>query len=476
MELKQLQVFLAAAKTLNFSRAAETLNYAQSTVTTHIQSLESELDVRLFERLGKRVMLTEAGHRLQRYAEQILQLSDVAFLLEPAADSDALHIEPLCPEPVVLVCHPRHPLTQRKAVCPADLTDETLLLTEPGCHYRSAFESAIASAETVPANRLELGSIKAIKRCAMEGLGLGVLPEVAVRDEIATGRMKALAWTGCDFNIVTQIAWHKDKWLSPAMKAFIDVVREACPCGLSDPHGDWSRSARPSRRTIVCRRMAVGALPSVFLISMHGLFSWPCVSVRWIVDHNPHCVARLDNAGTLDDTDDAPEPQRMAHEPGRQSWLIWILGLYDASRLCAWQVFPFAHEPGSTWEQNATPYGQSRQIWKTAECDVGPEPFRTHARNPQSLGDSPAFLHGYHRNLPAVENLCAARIHRLPNTGPFGQTKVQVPWNPTVLQLNPIHRPGNECPLLIRYVNRFNTTRIGLPHPYHLCADKQWQP
>ncbi len=126
----------------------------------------------------------------------------------------------------MLVCHPTHPLTQQRAVYPTDLTDETLLLTEPGCHYRSAFESAIASAGALPANRLELRSIEAIKRCAMEGLGLAVLPEIAVRDEVAKGWLKALPWTGYDFNIVTQIAWHKDKWLSPAMKAFIDVARE----------------------------------------------------------------------------------------------------------------------------------------------------------------------------------------------------------------------------------------------------------
>jgi len=65
MELRQLQTFLHVAEHLNFTRAAEALSYAQSSVTAHVASLEQELGAQLFERLGQRIVLTEAGIRPQ---------------------------------------------------------------------------------------------------------------------------------------------------------------------------------------------------------------------------------------------------------------------------------------------------------------------------------------------------------------------------------------------------------------------------
>ena len=75
MELRQLATFRLIAQTQSFSRTAAALNYAQSTVSAQIQGLEEELGIPLFDRLGKRVALTEAGQRLLGYAEKILDLA-----------------------------------------------------------------------------------------------------------------------------------------------------------------------------------------------------------------------------------------------------------------------------------------------------------------------------------------------------------------------------------------------------------------
>jgi Transcriptional regulator len=72
VEIRQLMTFRILAQTLSFSRTAEALNYVQSSVTAQIQALEEDLGVRLFDRLGKRVALTDAGKRLQLYAEKII--------------------------------------------------------------------------------------------------------------------------------------------------------------------------------------------------------------------------------------------------------------------------------------------------------------------------------------------------------------------------------------------------------------------
>src|SRR5271167_836958 len=71
MDLHQLRVFQAAAKNKGFTRAAEELRLSQSTVSQHIKLLEDELGCPLFLRVGKRVLVTDAGKLLLRYAEKI---------------------------------------------------------------------------------------------------------------------------------------------------------------------------------------------------------------------------------------------------------------------------------------------------------------------------------------------------------------------------------------------------------------------
>ena len=74
MEFRNILTFLRAAELHSFTRAAEEMGYAQSTVTFHIQQLEAEIGVSLFDRIGKKVSLTPAGEQLVTYANQMLQL------------------------------------------------------------------------------------------------------------------------------------------------------------------------------------------------------------------------------------------------------------------------------------------------------------------------------------------------------------------------------------------------------------------
>ncbi|WP_018131442.1 LysR family transcriptional regulator [Effusibacillus pohliae] len=74
MELRQLNTFKVVAEAKGFTRAAELLGYAQSSVTAQIRALEEELGMPLFDRLGKKVVLTDAGRRLLPYAQEMLKL------------------------------------------------------------------------------------------------------------------------------------------------------------------------------------------------------------------------------------------------------------------------------------------------------------------------------------------------------------------------------------------------------------------
>lgn len=80
MELRQLKTFCTVAQHLSFTRAADALGYAQSSVTAQVRALETELGVRLFDRLGRTVSLTDAGSRLLDYAVRLLDLADEAHV------------------------------------------------------------------------------------------------------------------------------------------------------------------------------------------------------------------------------------------------------------------------------------------------------------------------------------------------------------------------------------------------------------
>lgn len=78
MELRTLHTFVRIAEEKSFTRAAGTLHYAQSTVTAQIKQLEEELGVRLFDRVGRQIYVTDAGHKLLSMAYDMLRMEESA--------------------------------------------------------------------------------------------------------------------------------------------------------------------------------------------------------------------------------------------------------------------------------------------------------------------------------------------------------------------------------------------------------------
>src|ERR1043166_2311294 len=81
MELRQLRYFLKAKELLNFTEAAKMLNISQSTLSHQIKQLENELKTPLFNRMGKRITLTEAGELFSEYAMQSINKANEGLLL-----------------------------------------------------------------------------------------------------------------------------------------------------------------------------------------------------------------------------------------------------------------------------------------------------------------------------------------------------------------------------------------------------------
>jgi DNA-binding transcriptional LysR family regulator len=73
---------------------------------------------------------------------------------------------------------------------------------------------------------LERNSIHAINQCVMEGIGISIMPEIAVREEITKGKLATLKWDENPLEAAVLIIWHEEKWISPALKSFMDMVEK----------------------------------------------------------------------------------------------------------------------------------------------------------------------------------------------------------------------------------------------------------
>lgn len=291
MELRQLKTFLTITKLGNFTQTAETLGYAQSSVTAQIQLLEESLGVKLFERLGRRITLTQEAERLIPYAEQILKLVaeardmvsgtliprgtltigtveslsvtrlpkvfeeyhkrypdveivlnfgvcsenlrllrtnalDATFIIDRRVTAPEFIVEELMPEHMTVLVSPGHRLAARQRIGPADLHGESLILTEEECAYRIILENILAEAGVHPKYKMGVNSIQAVKQFTMSGLGITLLPEAAVKQEVETGQLVQIPWCGPEFQLITQLVYHKDKWMSPTLQSFLQLTRE----------------------------------------------------------------------------------------------------------------------------------------------------------------------------------------------------------------------------------------------------------
>ncbi|MFI9212467.1 LysR family transcriptional regulator [Streptomyces sp. NPDC053253] len=286
MELRLLVAFEKVADVLSFTRAAADLGYAQSSVTGQIRSLETSLGVELFERLGSRIRLTEAGERLLPYARRMTELAEeartaVATAAEPTGTIAVGTMESLTSyrlPPLLEYFHHRYPkvrLTLRPTL--GDATRQALrqgtydvgFLMEPGTEHEGlesevlapeplvlvagpghtlAGRTGLTSADLAAAHLvgtepgcpyrdlfeeelrewappfMEFGTIEATKRGVTSGLGVALLPRVTVAEELASGTLVALDWEA-PFTLFTQLAWRRGKKLPPHVRLFVEQAR-----------------------------------------------------------------------------------------------------------------------------------------------------------------------------------------------------------------------------------------------------------
>lgn len=291
--VRQLQIFSVAAAHLSFARAAEQLHLTHAAISLQIKQLEEVSGIELFERIGKRVFLTEAGEVMLEYARQILTslkeaddaLSAIKGLrggrIAVAVTSTAEYFAPgllaafrktqpdvgirllidnretvgrllarnevdvaimgrppadfdataeaFAPHPLVLIAAADHPLAGRKSIRPAELAEENLIVRESGSGTRSAMEGYFADHGVPLTVGMEMGSNEAIKQAVVAGLGISFISLHTLGLELKAQRLVVLKVEGTPVMRRWHIVRHRNKRLTPALGAFWDFVLAFAP-------------------------------------------------------------------------------------------------------------------------------------------------------------------------------------------------------------------------------------------------------
>jgi DNA-binding transcriptional LysR family regulator len=286
--LRQLRVFEAAAGQRSFSRAAEQLHLTQPGVSMHIKELEAHIGLPLFERLGRKLEITEAGRELLTRVREILRtIKDAEDSLDelrglrrglinigvvstakyfvpsllarfrkdyPDLDirlavsnrdsvieqliSNQIDLaimgrspqgldtvaEPFAQNPHVIVAAPDHPLAGRRRILVAAVTTETFIVREPGSGTRLAMQEFFEDRGLACKVGMEMASNETIKQAVMAGMGVAFISRHTIDLELQTHRLVVLDVRGTPVIRQWHVAHLSKKRLSPTAAAFKEFV------------------------------------------------------------------------------------------------------------------------------------------------------------------------------------------------------------------------------------------------------------
>lgn len=280
MDLRLLKTFLSVAKTENITQAAEEMNFSQPAVTAQIKTLEEHFGVLLFERVGKKLYITEAGKCLISYAERLLSThceaqaalqefscdktikiglstavaahtlspilqefqeelpkvsvsiehcfnlpSTVKGILDNSFDFALVHDKILhnkllqfdvVVQKLVWVVHPA--LVERHG---SNVWRHPFISLKQGSIYREIYDGVFRERDVRPV--LEYSDSEAIRQAVLNGLGVGILPEILVRNSISDGTL--IEFTEMpELQITFSVIFHKDKTFSEATHALLTLL------------------------------------------------------------------------------------------------------------------------------------------------------------------------------------------------------------------------------------------------------------
>ncbi len=289
MELHQLRYFVAIAETGNFTRASERNHVSQPSLSQQIQKLEAEVGHKLFHRLGRKAVLTEAGAAFLDRARRILfevenatkELGDKrglgrritvgavqtvmpylitplitrlrdehpnlligaredfrASLLRAVVEGDVdlavvpqpvkdhrISIEPLFTEPLLLVVGRNHPIANRSEINVSDLADETFVSLGDSSALAAQIQAFFGDRQFRPQIGFRCAQVATLKQIVSSGLGISLLPQLARQAEDRES-LTYLRLTGSEPMRELVVIRHLQRYQSRGAEQFLTLLRE----------------------------------------------------------------------------------------------------------------------------------------------------------------------------------------------------------------------------------------------------------
>lgn len=150
---------------------------------------------------------------------------DVAFYLDLKIDHPELSVLTCASEPLAILAAPEHPIHQLEHFTEKNLAEYPLILSEDGCSYRKLVLDRLQKLHITPGSIMEIGSTQAIRQMTMSGLGITILPKIAVSPELEQNTLLERHWEEAPFELFTQVVCYKDKWISPILEAFLEMAK-----------------------------------------------------------------------------------------------------------------------------------------------------------------------------------------------------------------------------------------------------------
>lgn len=286
MTFRHLNIFLQVCNVSNMTKAADLLHMSQPSVSQAVAELEAHYQVKLFERLGKKLYLTAAGHKLNTYANHIVNLNsqteeamrqfgnmlsvrlgasvtigesfliglighlqliypqnritsnisntdslekmllnddiDLA-LIEGSIHSDYLLCTKFMTDELIFIASPKHPLAKKSNVTIEDIGRAEFYLREEGSGTRSLIEKTMHK-EQINYNICgTYNNASSIKKAVAANLGISIISRLAVQEELDDNSLVELKVPALSFKRYFSIVHHKNKYLSAELKNIINL-------------------------------------------------------------------------------------------------------------------------------------------------------------------------------------------------------------------------------------------------------------
>jgi LysR family transcriptional regulator, transcriptional activator of the cysJI operon len=161
----------------------------------------------------------------QVYDDVLSNVVDLGLVAYPSKDPK-LEVVPLRKDPLVLICHPQHPLAKQKAIKLKNISGQKFIGFEPDIPTRKALDKILKEHNVAVQNVMEFDNIETVKRAVEIDAGISIVPQATIGQEISKQTLASVQLDDGEFYRPLAAIYKKNKVLSPALRQFLGMLKD----------------------------------------------------------------------------------------------------------------------------------------------------------------------------------------------------------------------------------------------------------